>query len=83
MVASDVVITGNETADLINLKVNSKDKNDLKRKAYGIAIARKNKSNKAHCAIGDKLPPGIYVFSFQPKVGAKNVKFSANVVEVK
>ncbi len=83
VVAEDVVLTGNEDTDLTQLKSNKKDKNDSKRKAYGIFIARHNRLNNLHCSVTEKLPAGIYVFSFQSKVGAKNLKFSANITDVK
>lgn len=80
VVASDVVLTGDTTADTTK-KLNC-GKKSHHRKAYGIIIARHNRTKHLHCAITEKLPRGIYVFTFQHKVGAKNVKFSANVVGV-
>ena len=79
VVATDVVLTGDTMTDTTVVLDSKKNHH---RKAYGIIIAQRNRTKNLHCAVTEKLPKGIYVFSFQPKAGAKNVKFNANVVSV-
>lgn len=80
VVATDIVLTGDTTIDTTK-KLDCGRKNHH-RKAYGIIIAQHNRTKNLHCAVTEKLPAGIYVFTFQCKPGAKNVKFNANVVQI-